>query len=106
MLQVSNVESILYASNGDLWVGSNKGLFRRKAGGRTFDCEKNMDIKSVIEDREGQIWIGTWEQGLLRYNPQEELYYTYEGLTLVIRRMSYFRMKPGIFGSVPGGMDW
>ena len=37
-------------SNGDLWVGSNKGLFRRKAGGRTFDCEKNMDIKSVIED--------------------------------------------------------
>lgn len=80
MLQVSNVESILYASNGDLWVGSNKGLFRRKAGGRTFDCEKNMDIKSVIEDREGQIWIGTWEQGLLRYNPQEELYYTYEGI--------------------------
>lgn len=80
LLQVSNVESILYASNGDLWVGSNKGLFRRKAGGRTFDCEKNMDIKSVIEDREGQIWIGTWEQGLLRYNPQEELYYTYEGI--------------------------
>ena len=74
------MESILYASNGDLWVGSNKGLFRRKAGGRTFDCEKNMDIKSVIEDREGQIWIGTWEQGLLRYNPQEELYYTYEGI--------------------------
>lgn len=65
-----------------------------------------MDIKSVIEDREGQIWIGTWEQGLLRYNPQEELYYTYEGINLVIRRMSYFRMKPGIFGSVPGGMDW
>lgn len=28
------------------------------------------------------------------------------GLTLVIRRMSYFREKPGIFGSVPGGMDW
>ena len=46
---------------GDLWVGSNKGLFRRKAGSRTFDCEKNMDIKSVVEDRKGQIWIGTWE---------------------------------------------
>lgn len=80
LLQVSNVESILYASNGDLWVGSNKGLFRRKAGSRTFDCEKTMDIKSVVEDRKGQIWIGTWEQGLLRYNPQEELYYTYEGI--------------------------
>ena len=80
LLQVSNVESILYASNGDLWVGSNKGLFRRKAGSRTFDCEKNMDIKSVVEDRKGQIWIGTWEQGLLRYSPQEELYYTYDGI--------------------------
>ena len=80
LLQVSNVESILYASNGDLWVGSNKGLFRRKAGSRTFDCEKNMDIKSVVEDRKGQIWIGTWEQGLLRYSPQEELYYAYDGI--------------------------
>lgn len=39
-----------------------------------------MDIKSVVEDRKGQIWIGTWEQGLLRYNPQEELYHTYEGI--------------------------
>ena len=88
MLQVSNVESILYASNGDLWVGSNKGLFRRKAGSRTFDCEKNMDIKSVVEDRKGQIWIGTWEQGLLRYNPQEELYYTVDfGYTADAKRM-------------------
>lgn len=39
-----------------------------------------MDIKSVVEDRKGQIWIGTWEQGLLRYSPQEELYYTYDGI--------------------------
>lgn len=80
LLQVSNVESVFYASNGDLWVGSNKGLFRRKAGSRTFDCEKNMDIKSIIEDRKGQIWIGTWEQGLLRYHPEEDHYYTYEGI--------------------------
>ena len=80
LLQTSSVESILCASNGDLWVGSNKGLFRRKAGSHTFDCEKDLDVKSVIEDRKGQIWIGTWEQGLLRYHPEEGRYYTYEGI--------------------------
>ena len=39
-----------------------------------------MHLKCVVEDRKGQIWIGTWEQGLLRYSPQEELYYTYDGI--------------------------
>lgn len=53
LLQVSNVESIFYVSNGDLWVGSNKGLFCRKVGSCIFDCEKNMDIKFVVEDWKG-----------------------------------------------------
>ena len=65
-----------------------------------------MDIKSVVEDRKGQIWIGTWEQGLLRYNPQEELYYTYEGINPGNSAHVIFQDEAGIFGSVPGGMDW
>lgn len=80
LLQVSNVECVFYARNGDLWVGSNKGLFRRKSGNLAFECERKMDIKSIIEDRKGQIWIGTWEHGLWRYNPEEDRYYTYEGI--------------------------
>ena len=106
LLQVSNVESILYASNGDLWVGSNKGLFRRKAGSRTFDCEKNMDIKSVVEDGKVKYGLVLGNRGCCVIVLKRNCIILTTGLTLVIRRMSYFRMKPGIFGSVPGGMDW
>lgn len=80
VIQVSNIESLIYAKNGDLWVGGNKGVFRRKAGSQTFEHEKSMDVKSMIEDRQGNIWIGTWENGLFRYAPEENRYYTYPGI--------------------------
>lgn len=80
VLQVGNVEAVYCTSKGDVWAGSNKGLFHRKAGSRTFECRQNVDVKSIIEDKRGQIWIGTWEQGLLRYNPEEDRFYTYKGL--------------------------
>ena len=41
---------------------------------------KKHGYKVCCRRRKGQIWIGTWEQGLLRYSPQEELYYTYDGI--------------------------
>lgn len=80
ILQVCNVEAILFARNGDLWVGGNKGLFRRKAGCQSFEQEQRVDVKSIIEDRHGHVWIGTWEQGLIRYAPNEQKYYTYSGI--------------------------
>lgn len=80
ILQVCNVEAMLFSRNGDLWVGGNKGLFRRKAGKQSFEQEQGVDVKSIIEDNRGNIWIGTWEQGLLRYDPANQKYYTYLGL--------------------------
>lgn len=80
ILQVCNIEAMLFSRNGDLWVGGNKGLFRRKAGKQSFEQEQGVDVKSIIEDNRGNIWIGTWEQGLLRYDPNNQKYYTYLGL--------------------------
>lgn len=80
ILQVCNVEAILFSKNGDLWVGGNKGLFCRKAGKPSFERVQSVDVKSIIEDNRGHIWIGTWEQGLLRYDPDKQKYYTYLGL--------------------------
>lgn len=77
ILRISSVETIVCASSGDIWVGTNKGLFHRKAGSRQFDNVRELDIKSLMEDRQGEIWIGTWSQGLLRYSPKEERFYTY-----------------------------
>lgn len=80
VLQVCNVEAILFSRNGDLWVGGNKGLFHRKAGEQSFKQEQEVDVKSIMEDSRGHIWIGTWEQGLLRYDPDKQKYYTYSGI--------------------------
>lgn len=88
ILQSSYIEAIEYTSDGDLWVGSNKGLFHKKAGENAFEMRdplmrkgtNGMDIKSIIEDKRGHIWVGTWAQGLFRYDPQTEKFYAYQGL--------------------------
>lgn len=90
LLQVSNIEAIACTSKGEVWIGANKGIFRRKVGCNKFelcnpqihpyDNQPHYDVKSIIEDRNGQIWIGTWEQGLLRYDPINGQYYTYPNI--------------------------
>lgn len=90
LLQVSYIEAIACTDNGEVWVGANKGIFRRKAGSSNFELcdpqfQKNdnrphYDVKSIIEDRNGHIWIGTWEQGLLRYDPHTDRCYTYRDI--------------------------
>ena len=88
VLQSSYIEAIVYTTGGDLWVGSSKGLFCRKSGEKTFEmcdpfmCKEStgLDIKSIIEDKRGDIWIGTWERGLFRYDCRTKQFYTYEGI--------------------------
>lgn len=89
LLQVSYIEAIACTSNGDVWVGANKGIFRRKAGSLNFElCDPLIqehqrpfyDVKSIIEDNKGQVWIGTWAQGLLRYDPHKNQYYQYKDI--------------------------
>lgn len=69
---------------------SQQRNFRRKVGYNKFelcdpqihpnDNQPHYDVKSIIEDRNGQIWIGTWEQGLLRYDPINDQYYIYPNI--------------------------
>ena len=83
VLRVSYIEALLCAQNGDVWVGCKAGLYRRKSGQRTFEyCSglagAAMDVKSIIEDTRGNLWIGTWNSGLYRYNPSEDRFYHYK----------------------------
>ncbi len=66
-------------SKGFLWFGTMYGLARYDGSGYIIfkhDPEDNTsisfdDIVSLFEDREGNIWIGTWGGGLNKYNPYE-----------------------------------
>ena len=51
----------------------------------TIDHEEfNIDILSIVEDREGNLWIGTYGKGLIYYDPIKdsiEQYTTEDGVS-------------------------
>lgn len=64
-----------------VWVGTDNGLCRYVAEKDTFvvcgddfgDSRlRYVTIKSLLEDSDGDLWIGTWAQGLFRYSPSTD----------------------------------
>ncbi len=82
----NNIETLFFDSKGLLWIGLKNG------GADVYDPEKDkfynissiINIKppervvSVFEDSAGEIWLGTWEQGVYQLNQknQDSLKYT------------------------------
>ncbi|MEG0992927.1 MAG: two-component regulator propeller domain-containing protein [Bacteroidales bacterium] len=81
-----NISVIVCETNGDLWVGGNKGLYRKKKYEYHFqllDINNStgnplMSITSVIKDDKLNLWIAAFDQGLIRYNLREERAYYYD----------------------------
>ncbi len=79
-----NISKILITRNGTVWVGTEGGLYQydKQQDSFTFLCNQRGNslvphcaIKSLIEDHLGYVWIGTWDMGLFRYNPESGEYY-------------------------------
>lgn len=70
---VTNLNKILEDENGNIWLGTDKGLV-------CFDTHKNsftnfsipilngINITSLYKDKEGNIWLGTFGKGLFLFN--------------------------------------
>ncbi len=80
------ISCLLYRKNGEVWIGTDGGLYRHdpKTGhfGMLFNISGNSilprcAIKSLIEDKQGDVWIGTWDNGLFRYSTQENRFIQY-----------------------------
>lgn len=79
--QRSIVDRILITKDERAFIGTQDGVYeyfietdsciRFKAG------ELAGSVKSMIEDSKGHIWIGTWSNGLYRYDPIEDQLYDY-----------------------------
>ncbi|MEB2773838.1 two-component regulator propeller domain-containing protein [Algoriphagus sp. D3-2-R+10] len=67
--------SILSDSKGRMWVGTPSGLFlyeKEKDKFRKIDQFGNYFVYDLLEDHSGIIWAGTYNDGLMRYNPETE----------------------------------
>lgn len=67
------------ASNGDLWIGTRRGLYRRRQGAwRRYTLDDGLmseHFVSVYEDARGVIFFGTHGGGLHRF--EEERFFVY-----------------------------
>jgi len=72
-----------------LWIGGNNGLnkYNRKSDDftRYYPEENKLKFKtnvnwigSITQDRSGQVWIGTWREGLFKYNAEKDRFVRYQ----------------------------
>ncbi|UIR54737.1 ATP-binding protein [Sphingobacterium sp. SRCM116780] len=78
----SNFIFYLYQTrNGDIFAGSTRGLYRFDPKSKQFYLIKNVPIyifyTTILEDSQGNLWIGTWRDGLFCYNPKSQYFKHY-----------------------------
>lgn len=78
------INRILVTRSGTIWVGTEGGLYRYAPDADQFgllcDQRKNSkvphcSVTSLVEDKQGYVWIGTWDKGLFRYDPKKDTFY-------------------------------
>lgn len=81
--RVTNINCI-YEDDGSIWVGSDHGLIRMRQQNNRFAVKEifhqeagatrlvDNQIKSIIRDKNNQLWIGTSHRGLHLYDPATE----------------------------------
>ena len=104
-------QSIIYmlqvTRDGTLWIGTDGGLTRFDAEKETFYIYNNVNtwlidesghkkrigrysVKSLVEDRNGDLLIGTWSSGLLRMKRGSHVMYSYPKLNATNSAYSLF----------------
>jgi signal transduction histidine kinase/ligand-binding sensor domain-containing protein len=65
---------------GTIWFATTDGLFRAAAGGLEL-VAPGMNVRCLYEDRDGDLWIGTNGDGLIRLrDPAVQMFTTADGL--------------------------
>lgn len=67
-----NVEVVSFcrSRSGEFWVGTRRGLYCERGGKWTLFSEKDGlgsgEVRALVEDSEGNLWVGTGTAGLAR----------------------------------------
>ncbi|MES2794684.1 MAG: two-component regulator propeller domain-containing protein [Bacteroidota bacterium] len=74
-------KGILVDKSGTIWVGTHRGVYRYDPiadsnGGQSFSLFKELapiNIAGIMEDKSGNIWFASSENGVFRYDPSASL---------------------------------
>ncbi|MBQ9649696.1 MAG: hypothetical protein IJV25_04670 [Prevotella sp.] len=72
-LSDNTLRKVYLAKDGSAWIGTYKnGVCQYVPGLTSLRTVELGDITSTAEDRQGNYWLGTNDQGILVYNPKTE----------------------------------
>lgn len=88
------IYTLFTARDGTVWIGTDGGLTRYLPETDSFETVDGPDatltrpdgvqvpmvhgsVKSIVEDEEGYLYIGTWSSGLFRYRPGSSMFQAY-----------------------------
>ena len=72
-ISASRIQSVLAGSQGELWIGTNRGLFFLGKLDNRPHAVSNLgsdSILSLTQDKENNLWVGTETSGLQILRPQ------------------------------------
>ncbi|MBN1550099.1 PAS domain-containing protein, partial [bacterium] len=78
----NSILSLVQRKNGEVWAGSAGGsvskIIPEEYGSNQAPVIKRYNLDrwtfSILEDRQGTLWGGTWDAGLWRYNETEDVF--------------------------------
>jgi ligand-binding sensor domain-containing protein/signal transduction histidine kinase len=81
-LSYNNVEKVFIDSKKNVWVSTKRGLNLFQPETETFlhvsaEMDKHADLSNIyfmdiVEDKEGNLWFGTYGDGLFRFNTKKK----------------------------------
>jgi ligand-binding sensor domain-containing protein len=65
----NNVGSIIQDRAGNILLGTNRGICKYDGNKfKPFPIPDTLGITCMLEDKDGNLWFGTWTNGIYRYN--------------------------------------
>lgn len=104
------VHALLRDREGNLWVGTRKGLDRFDYATHAFvhyekgmSREGNNGVNAILDSGDGALWLGT-DQGLLRFDKRSGRFARFESRDSMATRAA--RMSISALSSGPDGTTW
>jgi signal transduction histidine kinase/CheY-like chemotaxis protein/sugar lactone lactonase YvrE/HPt (histidine-containing phosphotransfer) domain-containing protein len=80
-LSSDRIRALSHAPTGSVWIGSEGGLDRWNVGTGTLEhfgrALRGQAVASVLEDRSGAVWAGSFDAGLTRFAPDGRVLETF-----------------------------